>query len=210
MKSQGRFSVDDDELDDFPTYQPTGRALRTAAASTSSAASTAQPKGGAGGLTAVAHTSTGALSAKSSSKDDFEIDNFGAGYKASQPAASVPTSSYQEIAGAVSSEQMEMSRRWLMRPCFRGDPPLYCYIERDKSGFNMMSPVYKMFIEVGTDGSVPARFAMSAKKKVSNRTSYYLVSLDQTPSTDDRGAESILGKIRGNQVGSQYTFTVSY
>jgi len=107
---------------------------------------------------------------------------------------------------------------------------LYCFVERDKGGFNMLSPVYKLFIEANTSGG-PARFAMSAKKKVSNRTSYYLVSLviisfmkylsyrvvlllmslnarkDAVPSTDDRGSATILGKIRANHVGSHYLFT---
>lgn len=36
-------------------------------------------------------------------------------------------------------------------------------------------------------------------------TSYYLVSLH--PNADDRGSEQVLGKIRGNSVGSQYLIT---
>lgn len=47
---------------------------------------------------------------------------------------------------------------------------------------------------------------MSARKMTVKSTSYYLVSLDHDP-TDDRGDESVLGKIRGNAVGSQYLIT---
>lgn len=202
MKPLGsRFSTnteDEDYLKDLPSYRPQPRASL-------SALSAAQPKAAAASLTC-------RPTAKSTSKEDFDIDNFGATYNSTQPVGPAATAQAVSSAssaglGLGSSEQMEMSRRWLMRPCFRDDPPLLCYVERDKSGFNMMSPIYKLFIEVPGSSSDGARFAMSAKKKVSNRTSYYLISLDQTPSMDDRGAESILGKIRGNQVGSQYQFT---
>jgi hypothetical protein len=36
---------------------------------------------------------------------------------------------------------------------------------------------------------------MSAKKRVVNKTSYYLISLD-FDAADDRGSESVLGKVR--------------
>jgi len=47
---------------------------------------------------------------------------------------------------------------------------------------------------------------MSARKKTTSKTSYYLISMDQEPQ-DDRGSESVLGKVRGNAVGSQYLIT---
>jgi len=44
---------------------------------------------------------------------------------------------------------------------------------------------------------------MMAARKKSSATSYYLISLDANP--DDRGSNSVLGKLRGNAIGSQYT-----
>ena len=46
-------------------------------------------------------------------------------------------------------------------------------------------------------------FLMSAKKKAVKRTSYHIISLDESP--DDRAhASRTLGKVRGNTVGSRY------
>ncbi len=49
----------------------------------------------------------------------------------------------------------------------------------------------------GNDGA-PGKFLMAAKKKASSKTSYYHISLDRDP--DDRGSDSVLGKVRGNTV----------
>ncbi len=47
---------------------------------------------------------------------------------------------------------------------------------------------------------------MAAKKHAAKKTSYYLVSLDKNP-TVDRGSDQVLGKVRGNAVGSRYLIT---
>jgi hypothetical protein len=62
-----------------------------------------------------------------------------------------------------------------------------------------------MYLEVGSD-TRRAKFLMSAKKILSKRTSYYLISTDMEPS-DDRGGDEVLGKVRANAVGSRYLLT---
>ena len=47
---------------------------------------------------------------------------------------------------------------------------------------------------------------MSAKKLSGKGSSYYLISLDMNPE-DDRGSEAVLGRLRGNAVGSEYMIT---
>jgi hypothetical protein len=39
----------------------------------------------------------------------------------------------------------------------------------------------------------PGRFLCAAKKQIYNKTSYYLISMEEDPS--DRGSESVLGKV---------------
>ena len=123
-----------------------------------------------------------------------EIDNFGVGM-----------GNVQQQASRVQTDQLQVKKRWLFRPCVPGDPPILCYVERHRVGFGALTPnTYKCFLE-GSDGQGP-RFLMSAKKKTTSQTSYYLISLDQDPQ-DDRGSEMVLGKVRANLVGSQYLIT---
>jgi hypothetical protein len=82
-----------------------------------------------------------------------------------------------------------------MRPCLPGADPILCYVERDKGGFGTVHPTYRCFQEGGESSG---RFLMAAKKKATSKTSYYLISLDRDP--EDRGSETVLGKIRGNAV----------
>ena len=130
----------------------------------------------------------------------------------------------------LTTEQIDFSKNYLLRPCKRGDGPLLCYIERDKSGFNYLSPVYRLYIEATnsthntsafspctaaaahnqpssypeTEGS---KFVMAAKKKLGSKTSYHLMSLDHTPDVENRGSRAVIGKVRGDQIGTQYLFT---
>ena len=150
------------------------------------------------------HTTWGGTTATSTSYSSFgepkltsreeEIENFGIG-----------SGNVQQQATRVQTDQLQVVKRWLFRPCVPGDPPILCYVERHRVGFGAITPnTYKCFLE-GSEGQGP-RFLMSAKKKTTSKTSYYLLSLDQEPQ-DDRGSESVLGKVRGNSVGSQYLIT---
>lgn len=104
------------------------------------------------------------------------------------------------------SEQLSFTKRWLTRPCSRGErSAMKCFVERDRSTLGWQT-TYRLFVE-GSEGQ-PARFMMSAKKKVNKQTSYYLISVDKDPS-DDRGSESLIGKVRGNTIGSRYLITDS-
>ena len=126
-------------------------------------------------------------------KEESEIQNFGrnVGLAPSLTTASPPASN--------------ITKRWLMRPCTAGDPPIQCYVEREKSGIGNMFTTYKLFME-GYESDVEgksARFLMASKKKTSSRTSYYLISMEEDCA--DRGSEQVLGKVRGNALGTQYT-----
>lgn len=124
------------------------------------------------------------------SKEEQEIENFGA--------------TTQQSAAEAQAEQMNITKRWLVRPCSRGDrSTMKCYVERERNNFGLQT-VYRCYLE-GSEGQ-PGRFMMSAKKKAAKQTSYYLISLDMDPQ-DDRGSETVLGKIRGNSVGSRYIIT---
>lgn len=105
----------------------------------------------------------------------------------------------------INPEHIISAKRWLTRTCTRDDPPMQCYIERERSGFGLVHQIYRCYLEP-SEGHGP-RFLMAAKKRSSSKTSYYLISLDTDP--DDRGSEAVLGKLRGNAVGSQYLITDS-
>ena len=177
---------------------------------------TAKPAGGySGGGSSIARTNFGVKSAISyadnaaapkiepspkmdsrvgskMSKEEESIENFG------MPARNAPTMPEQTLA-----DQNAAAKRWLLRSCHPSDPPLLCYVERERSGLGVLQPTYRCFLE-GSDVQAP-RFLMAAKKLAGKKTSYYLVSIVMDP--DDRGSDSVLGKIRGNTVGSQYLLT---
>lgn len=118
------------------------------------------------------------------------IENFGSGCNPSQEERT--------------AENMNVTKKWLTRTLPSNDTnTMKCYVERERSNMGL-HVVYRCFLE-GEDGQAP-RFMMSAKKKVVKQSSYYLLSLDMDPD-DDRGSESVVGKIRGNAVGSRYIVT---
>jgi hypothetical protein len=65
---------------------------------------------------------------------DDEIENFGV-----DPNAAGGNMS----ADAIRKAELAELKRWLMRPCRPSDPPLKCFVERDKSGFNRLHPVFR-------------------------------------------------------------------
>jgi hypothetical protein len=105
--------------------------------------------------------------------------------------------------GGPSDDVMAM-KRMVLRPCNRHDNATLCFVEREKTGFGILNPIYRLYLE-GTKQNQPPRFVMAAKKKSNNKTSYYLFSTEMNP--DDRGSENVIGKLRGNAVGSQYIIT---
>lgn len=127
------------------------------------------------------------------SKDEEAIENFG----------SVPSSSAKQTPANNSGVDYSVMKNIVMRSCRVGESPVLCYVEREKYGFGFLQQLYRCYLEV--EGQSKGRFLMTAKKMGTKKTSYYLVSMDQNP--DDRGSESVIGKIRGNGIGSQYLFT---
>jgi hypothetical protein len=121
------------------------------------------------------------------SKQDEDIENFGVQTAQSQLQDQL--------------EQLNVTKRWLARPCSHSErTSMKCFVEREKGGFSMQT-TYRCYLE-GSDGQAP-RFMMAAKKNVAKKTSYYLVSLDMNPAVD-RGSDHVLGKVRGNAIGSKY------
>ena len=120
----------------------------------------------------------------SMSKQEKDIENFGA----------------ESIDQYKRSDSIDITKRWLLRPCSINErETMKCYIIREKSSFS--GSTYRCYQETNYNPSDPnytfgsgGRFLMSAKKKVVNKTSYYLISLD-SDATDDRGKETVLGKV---------------
>ncbi len=106
---------------------------------------------------------------------------------------------------AATSESIESTKKWLTSPYPRNSRTLLCYVEREREGFSSMHPTFRMYNEQNIHTGQGARFMMAAKKVFGKSTSYYLVSLDHVP--DDRGSESVLGRVKSNTVGSEYCFT---
>lgn len=171
-----------DSDDDSPSPLPVKKA---SSAFSQDFAASSQPK-----LSQEASQSRQYSDAFKMTKIDQEIENFGVN--------SVRSPSETQ------SEQIGITKRWLMRPCNKGDRSMMkCFVERERSTLGLQT-IYRLFAE-GGEGQT-ARFLMSAKKKVNKQTSYYLISLELDPS-DDRGSESVVGKVRGNTIGSRYLIT---
>lgn len=147
-------------------------------------------------------------------KEEEEIDNFG---KVSYQQGS----SYNGGgAGNDMYSDISISKRWLSKACSSSETnTVKCFIEREKGTMGWQPTIYRCYLEVqnggdfagGEDGEEErptGRFMMSAKRKIvkKNSSSYYLISVDMDPS-DDRGSESVLGKLRGNSVGNHYLIT---
>eukprot|EP00601_Ochromonadales_sp_CCMP2298_P015229 CAMPEP_0173232172 /NCGR_PEP_ID=MMETSP1142-20121109/8815_1 /TAXON_ID=483371 /ORGANISM="non described non described, Strain CCMP2298" /LENGTH=391 /DNA_ID=CAMNT_0014161657 /DNA_START=129 /DNA_END=1301 /DNA_ORIENTATION=- len=131
-----------------------------------------------------------AQSSHKMSKEDEAIENFG---------------SDNHSTGA--SDQIHTTKRWLTRSCSANDRnSMRCFVERERSSFGM-STIYRCYLESDKRGDEEGgSFLMSACKRVANKTSYYLISLDPD-AQDDRGSEMLLGKVRGNAIGSRYLIT---
>lgn len=140
-----------------------------------------------------------------------DIANFGTAASVRQSTI-MTSSSYENVAATVgissdsSTDVKDSSKKWLLRPCRNGDAPLLCYVVRDRSVASYFYPVYRMYL--GDNATTTARFMMAGKKRKGNKSSNYLITIDEVPD-DDRGSDSVIGKLRGNTLGSSYTITDS-
>jgi hypothetical protein len=92
---------------------------------------------------------------------------------------------------------MEARQKFVHRPVSR-EGLTRCYIERDRGGTNRLNPIYRLFDEKNS------RFWLSAKKRLKNKTSNFMVALEHKPSVDCKST-AIAGKVRGNWERSSYS-----
>lgn len=108
-------------------------------------------------------------------------------------------------------------RRFLTSPLPKNNGILQCYIRRNKSGTNKLYPIYSLYLKVSSmlllllwccvnpafslwqEGDV---FLMASRKRPKNKTSNYLISMDQNDL--NRSGNSYLGKLRSNFVGTEF------
>ena len=133
-----------------------------------------------------------------------EIDNFGISDDAN-------ANSNQRNENEIKKAELLELKRWLVRPCRPNEPPLKLYVERDRGGLNMMTPVYRLYLEVSNNNTnntnnsdnnnndvkklpaetcVNGRFLMYATKQLNSKTSSYLFSCEansKSNNIDDRG-----------------------
>lgn len=102
-------------------------------------------------------------------------------------------------------ESIKTAKKWLTSPCNINDPKMLCYIAREKSLLGGKI-TYKCYLEAKDESK--ARYIMTANKKKSSSTSYYLFLCSDEADIDDRGSEAVIGKLRGlNAVGTKYLIT---
>jgi len=140
---------DDEDVDDVNQYIRPGQRSRTSSSaqsqpkrastvdyhagskdnkSSSSSSSTIQYK--------QSYTSESHSQFQNQSNIDDEIENFG--FSANSSGVNASTTE------AIKKAEIAELKRWLMRPCRPSDPPLKCFVERDKSGFNRLHPAFRL------------------------------------------------------------------
>ena len=91
---------------------------------------------------------------------------------------------------------MANRREFLTSPVPKGIT-LQCTIRRDRSGFSRFHPKYYMYISDGLE------FIAAAKKRPANRTSNYLITMNQHDFS--KKSSTYIAKVRSNFVGSQFS-----
>ncbi|OQR97391.1 tubby, partial [Thraustotheca clavata] len=134
---------------------------------------------------------------KASSDSDDDSDNESMARVRHAAQAKDQFGTYEQSPPPSISMDLKALRVFVMRAPTKGSKPIQCYVERDKSGTNILRPVYRLFLEEGK------QFLLGAQKRVKNTTSNYLLSMDRSPT--NRRSSLIVGKLRSNWTGSQYT-----
>ena len=93
------------------------------------------------------------------------------------------------------ANEMRDMKKFLTSPLRKGIL-LQCSIRRDKSGFNRLFPKYYMQTSEGLN------FLLAGKKRAGNRTSNYMVTMDQKDFNTK--SQSFLGKVRSNFLGTEF------
>uniref|UniRef100_H3HC00 Tubby C-terminal domain-containing protein n=1 Tax=Phytophthora ramorum TaxID=164328 RepID=H3HC00_PHYRM len=99
--------------------------------------------------------------------------------------------------GPTGRTEVDALRSFVMRSPAQGSAAIRCYVERDRQGLNRLHPVFRLFLES------EKQFLLCAQKRTSSKTSNYLLTMEQNPT--NRRSNLIVGKLRGNWSGSEYT-----
>jgi tubby-related protein 1 len=90
-------------------------------------------------------------------------------------------------------------KNFLFTPAPRGIQ-IQCYVVRNKRGMNKMFPTFELYM----DGpQFENKFLMAAKKRSSNKTSNYIMSMDLD--SFEKEASGCVGKLRSNFAGTEFT-----
>ena len=114
--------------------------------------------------------------------------------EAKQNNQSIPRPPPVNIREILANEMRDM-KKFLTSPLRKGIL-LQCSIRRDKSGFNRLFPKYYMQTSEGLN------FLLAGKKRAGNRTSNYMVTMDQKDFNTK--SQSFLGKVRSNFLGTEF------
>lgn len=118
-----------------------------------------------------------------------------AGSTADPPGAGLPGDGKPGGGRGGSPVVVDDMKRFVSAPC--GQSPHQFRIFRITSGIkNKIFPKYEMVLEDGE------RFVLAAKKRKKNKTSNYLIGLDQDV---HKGTDKLVGKVRSNLMGTEFT-----
>ena len=122
------------------------------------------------------------------------------------PMSAADVMALPKVPSSLSLAQQER-KTWLLSPLPSSGRPLQCRLVRVRGGLGRLSPIYQLLLDgkgpvEDTSSTETKTFLMAARKKT-KATPYILVSME--PEATDRASELVLGKLRGNTVGSQYS-----
>ncbi|XP_021119403.1 tubby protein homolog isoform X6 [Heterocephalus glaber] len=117
--------------------------------------------------------------------------------KSIREAASAPSPTAPEPKVGVEVQDLE---EFALRPAPQGIT-IKCRITRDKKGMDRgMYPTYFLHLDREDGKKV---FLLAGRKRKKSKTSNYLISVD--PTDLSRGADSYIGKLRSNLMGTKFT-----
>ncbi|OMJ77625.1 hypothetical protein SteCoe_22751 [Stentor coeruleus] len=111
-----------------------------------------------------------------------------------EPPKNIPKPPAVNVREIIANEMRDM-KKFLTSPIVKGIT-LQCSIRRDKSGFNRLFPKYYMQTSEGLN------FLLAGKKRAGNRTSNYMVTMNQKDFNTK--SQSFIGKVRSNFLGTEF------
>lgn len=111
-----------------------------------------------------------------------------------EPPKNIPKPPAVNVREIIANEMRDM-KKFLTSPIAKSIT-LQCSIRRDKSGFNRLFPKYFMQTSEGLN------FLLAGKKRAGNRTSNYMVTMNQKDFNTK--SQSFIGKVRSNFLGTEF------